>query len=155
MSVVSDRPIPTNQTRFSQRLKQFFGHPGALCGTVILVAFLLCAILAPWLAPFDPAETDIGARLAAPDDVTWFGADLFGRDILSRVIWGARYSLPVGFATLMIGLLLGGSLGILLGYVGGRIDAIGSRIIDVLLGFPAIVLAIMVVAVLGWGWSMW
>ena len=132
-------------------LREFLKHPGALCGTIVLAIFIICAIFAPWLAPFDPSETDIGMRLGEPDAITWFGADLHGRDIFSRVIWGARYSLPVGFATLIVGLIIGGTFGVMLGYIGGRFDAVCSRVIDVLLGFPSIVLAIMVVAVLGVG----
>ncbi len=151
MTTLALSPARLRSASFLSGLREFLKHPGALAGTIVLAAFVVCAIFAPWLAPFDPSETDIGMRLGPPDAITWFGADIHGRDIFSRVIWGARYSLPVGFATLVVGLIIGGTFGVMLGYIGGRFDAIASRIIDVLLGFPSIVLAIMVVAVLGVG----
>jgi ABC-type dipeptide/oligopeptide/nickel transport system permease subunit len=132
-------------------LRRFAGHPGAVAGLIILTILLAAAILAPLIAPFDPSDNDAGAQLAAPDSTFWFGVDLHGRDIFSRVVWGGRYSLAVGLATVCLALVLGSALGVFLGYAGGRIDAVGSRVIDVLLGFPAVVLAILVVVVLGVG----
>jgi ABC-type dipeptide/oligopeptide/nickel transport system permease subunit len=132
-------------------VRRFTVHIGASVGVVILLVITLCAIFAPAIAPFDPSETDVGPRLAAPDAMYWFGADLHGRDIFSRIVWGGRYSLAVGMATVLLALVVGSTIGIFLGHSGGRIDAIGSRAIDVLLGFPSVVMAILVVAVLGVG----
>ncbi|WP_210483888.1 ABC transporter permease [Microvirga antarctica] len=132
-------------------MRRFAHHPGALVGVFVLLVLIVAAILAPYIAPFDPTETDVGARLSAPDAMHWLGADLHGRDIYSRIVWGGRYSLAVGIATVLLALVIGSSIGIFLGYVGGRVDAIGSRLIDVLLGFPSVVMAILVVVVLGVG----
>jgi ABC-type dipeptide/oligopeptide/nickel transport system permease subunit len=132
-------------------LRRFASHPGALAGLIILLILLGAAIFAPSLAPFDPADNDAGPQLSAPDATYWFGVDLHGRDIFSRVLWGGRYSLAVGVATICLALVFGSGVGIFLGFIGGKIDALGSRAIDVLLGFPAVVLAILVVVVLGVG----
>jgi ABC-type dipeptide/oligopeptide/nickel transport system permease subunit len=132
-------------------LKRLFLHPGSLIGTIVFALLLLGAVLAPLIAPYDWNETDVGARLSAPSAEHWFGVDLHGRDIYSRVLAGGAYSISVGVATVLLALLVGSAIGIALGYLGGRIDNWGSRFIDVLLGFPPIVLAIMVVSVLGVG----
>ncbi len=134
--------------RFSRRFAQ---HGGAAIGVAILLILVIAAIFAPWIAPFDPTSADAGPRLGAPDGVNLFGTDLHGRDIFSRIVWGGRYSLAVGIATVLLALVVGSAIGIVLGYVGGRVDALGSRAIDVMLGFPSVVLAILVVVVLGVG----
>jgi ABC-type dipeptide/oligopeptide/nickel transport system permease subunit len=134
--------------RFARRL---FLNPGALIGTVLFSLLVLAAILAPLIAPYDWNETDVGMRLQGPSLEHLFGTDLHGRDLFSRVIAGGRYSISLGIATVLLSLFVGSVIGIVLGFVGGRIDVWGSRLIDVLLGFPAIVLAIMIVSVLGVG----
>ena len=131
-------------------LRELFTKPTAVVAIVLLSILVIFALFAPWIAPFDPNRST-GARLAAPSAEYLFGTDLHGRDVFSRVVWGARYSLPVGIATLLLGLVAGGVLGVMLGYIGGRLDAIGARIVDVMLGFPSIVMAIMVVSVMGVG----
>lgn len=144
----------TARARISEPLRFFLdlvSRPGAAIGVLVMATLLISALCAPWIAPFDPVETDVGMRLAAPDATHLFGTDLHGRDVFSRVVWGARYSLPVGFASLILGLTVGALIGLILGFRGGRVDAVGSRIIDVMLGFPQIVMAIMVVSVLGVG----
>lgn len=130
---------------------EFARHPGAAAGVLVLLVLVLASLFAPWIAPFDPEKTDVGMRLGAPNSVNLFGTDLFARDILSRIIWGGRYSLTVGIATVLFALVIGSGIGILLGFSGGRIDSLGSRAIDVMLGFPSVVLAILVVVVLGVG----
>lgn len=145
-------PAPHSRRRRAWAFSvEFARHPGAAIGALVLTTLILMAILAPWIAPFDPALTDVGAQLGAPNAVNLFGTDLFARDIFSRIVWGGRYSLAVGIATVLFALIIGSALGILLGYSGGRIDSIGSRAIDVMLGFPSVVLAILVVVVLGVG----
>jgi ABC-type dipeptide/oligopeptide/nickel transport system permease subunit len=132
-------------------MRRMFLHPGALTGTIIFAALVIGAIVAPVLAPYDWNETDVGMRLAPPSLEHFFGTDLHGRDIFSRVMAGGRYSITVGVATVVLSLVVGSLIGIALGYLGGRIDAWGTRMLDVLLGFPAIVVAIMVVSVMGVG----
>lgn len=153
---MTDSPLlaPAPDTRRRRAITfwtDFARHPGAAIGMVILLILIITAVFAPWIAPFDPDKTDVGMRLGAPNGVNLFGTDLFARDIFSRIVWGGRYSLTVGLATVLFALVIGSALGIVLGYSGGRIDAIGSRAIDVMLGFPSVVLAIMVVVVLGVG----
>ncbi|MBL8691029.1 MAG: ABC transporter permease [Rhodospirillaceae bacterium] len=127
------------------------GTPGAVAGSVILAILVLGAIFAPWLSPFDPNATRVCPRLAAPSLQNLFGCDLFGRDIFSRILHGARLSLAVGLLTVAISLIAGTFLGMVIAFLGGRADRIGVRLLDVMLGFPAIVLAILIVAVLGVG----
>lgn len=141
-------PKRSGARRFLSRL---FLHPGAMIGTFVFLALIVAAILAPLVAPYDWTETDVGIRLSAPSAEHLFGTDIHGRDIFSRVIAGGRYSISLGLATVLLSLVVGSAIGIFLGFVGGRVDAWGCRLIDVLLGFPQIVLAIMVVAVLGVG----
>jgi ABC-type dipeptide/oligopeptide/nickel transport system permease subunit len=138
--------LPANRV-----LARMFAAPGAAFGAIVLAVFIVGAIIAPLAAPYDWNETRVCVRLAAPGAQHWFGCDLYGRDIFSRVLYGARFSLSVGIGTVAVSLLFGALFGTVIGYAGGRIDALGSRVIDVMLGFPPIILAILVVAVLGVG----
>ncbi|MEM7022980.1 MAG: ABC transporter permease [Pseudomonadota bacterium] len=135
----------------TRQLRRFLGHPGAAIGAVILAVFVFAAVFAPLVAPYDWIETDVGPRLGAPSTDHWFGTDLHGRDVFSRVVYGARFSLSVGIATVLLALIVGGAFGIFIAFVGGRVDALGARAIDVMFGFPSIVLSILIVAVLGVG----
>jgi peptide/nickel transport system permease protein len=137
--------------REASRFSRLFGSPGAVAGMMVLLVMVGGAILAPLVVPYDWNETRVCARLAAPSGLHLFGCDLYGRDIFSRVLYGGRYTLSVGIATVAISLVLGGLFGTVIGYAGERTDALGSRAIDVMLGFPPIILAILVVAVLGVG----
>jgi peptide/nickel transport system permease protein len=127
----------------------------AVAGLVVVAVVALTALVAPWLASFDPAEQDIGDRLKPPgwrDErgrVRPLGTDHLGRDLLARVIYGARPALMVGFAAVLISGLLGLGTGLLSGYFGGRIDDLLMRVGDVQLAFPFILLAIAVIGVLG------
>jgi peptide/nickel transport system permease protein len=132
-------------------ISRLLGAPGAVVGSCVLIAILALAALAPLLAPYDWNATSQCARLAPISAAHWFGCDLFGRDILSRVMYGARFSLAMGISTVTISLLFGALLGVAIAYGGGRIDAVGTRLIDAMLCFPPIILAILIVAVLGVG----
>ena len=125
------------------------GNRSLMAGVVLLALIILLAILAPWIAPFDPNDQDAAASLGAPNATHWFGTDFFGRDVLSRVIWGARVSLFVGAVSTAISMLLGGSIGILSGYVGGRFDQAVMAVMDVLLSFPQLIMGLIIVALLG------
>ena len=113
--------------------------------------FVLPALLAPWLAPHDPGALDLAASLAPPDAAHWLGRDEEGRDILSRLLWGGQVSLVVGLSTVLVSSLVGISLGLVAGYAGGAVDMGLMRLVDVLLAFPGLLLAIALVAVLGPG----
>ena len=119
----------------------------------VIAAIVLAAILAPVIAPFDPTLPDYENVLSAPSLRHPAGTDVFGRDILSRIIWGARVSLAVGFVSVALGGLAGVALGLASGFIGGWVDSLAMRFCDVLLAFPGILLAIAVVAVLGPGIS--
>ena len=130
---------------------RILGTPGAAAGFVILAALVLGALAAPVVAPFDPNATRVCPRLSEPSVEHWFGCDLFGRDTFSRILYGGRLSLAVGVLTVAISLVAGTAIGMVIAFFGGRVDRIGTRLLDVMLGFPPIVLAILIVAVLGVG----
>jgi peptide/nickel transport system permease protein len=124
----------------------------AAVGAVLLVAAVLMAVLAPWLAPHDPAAVSLADRLQSPlTSSHLFGTDGLGQDVLSRVIFGARVSLLVGFCAVAISGLIGVTLGLLSGFFGGWIDAVVMRVAEVQLAFPTIILYVAVMAVLGPG----
>ena len=118
-------------------------------GVVLLTVF--AAVFAPWIAPYDPAAQSLFDRRAAPGADYLLGADAFGRDILSRIIFGARITLLVSLTSVGIGVAVGGALGTIAGYFGGWIDTVVMRLMDVLLAFPYLLLAIIIVSALGPG----
>ena len=121
----------------------------ARTGAVIVLVAIAAALAGPVLAPFDPVEQNLALRLEGPTLAHWFGLDELGRDILSRILSGARVSLLVGFVVVGVSSVVGILLGSVAGYVGGRVDEGISRVIDVLMAFPGLLLAIALVAVLG------
>ena len=124
---------------------------GTLFGVVIVIFVMGMALLAPWLAPYDPNTTNLRMRNAPPSAEHLLGTDGLGRDLTSRVMWGARVSLRVGLVAVSVGLGFGVLLGLIGGYAGGRIDDVINAAMDFLLAFPAILLAIAIVAALGPG----
>jgi peptide/nickel transport system permease protein len=120
-------------------------------GVAILVVVVAGALLAPQVAPYDPIDQEFTSQLRSPSAAHLFGTDEFGRDIFSRVVFGARIALYVGVLADAIATALGVLLGIVAGYAGGRVDALITRVIDVLLAFPYLLLAMIVVAILGPG----
>jgi peptide/nickel transport system permease protein len=120
-------------------------------GAIIVLLMIFAASVADLIAPYDPLRTDYGAMLQAPSASHWFGTDSFGRDVLSRLIYGSRTALWVGFSSSFLGATLGAVIGVMSAYFGGKIDLIVQRFMDLLLSFPLIVLALVVVAVLGTG----
>src|SRR5437867_9169766 len=119
-----------------------------IIGGLIVIAWLLAALFAPFVAPYDPIKVNVIDNLQPPNPQHWLGTDDLGRDVLSRVIWGARVSLSVGLISVSIGLLLGTSLGLAAGYLGGKFDLFIMRGIDALLAFPALILAIAITSAL-------
>jgi len=122
---------------------------GGRIGLALLTLFLVGSIVGPWVAPEDPLAQDLSRRLERPSASHLLGTDEFGRDILSRLLHGTRISLSVGVISVIMGVVVGGSLGLLAGYYGGWLDLVGMRVVDVILAFPSILLAVIVVAVLG------
>jgi peptide/nickel transport system permease protein len=126
-------------------------RPLGAFAALIVGLMILMAALAGLIAPFDPLATDYSAMLQAPSAAHWFGTDSFGRDVLTRILYGSRTALWVGFASSFSGATLGAVLGVASAYFGGRIDLILQRLMDLLLSFPLIILALVVVSVLGTG----
>jgi peptide/nickel transport system permease protein len=120
-------------------------------GAVVLLVAVAAALLAPLVAPHDPLRQDLNHALARPDRAHLLGTDNVGRDVLSRVIWGTRVSLVAGLGSVTIAVLVGGLLGLLAGYAGGRVDGLVMRLMDAVLSFPPLVLALALGAVLGAG----
>ncbi len=135
----------------TEALEYLRRRPLPLMGGMIVVGLVVIAILAPLLAPFDPIEQDLYGRLAPPSYEHPMGTDDFGRDILSRVIYGSRISLRIGLICISIALSAGTTLGLVAGYKGGLSDTLIMRVVDIMLAFPAILLAIGIVAVIGPG----
>ncbi|PRO40043.1 ABC transporter permease [Bacillus sp. LLTC93] len=138
-----------SQSLILESTKQFFQHKLAVIGSVIVFLFLILAIFAPLIAPYGINEQSLGERFSAPSAAHWFGTDDFGRDIFSRVVHGARISLWVGFFSVLGSVILGTLLGLMAGYGGRVLDAVISRLFDILLAFPSILLAIAIVSILG------
>jgi ABC-type dipeptide/oligopeptide/nickel transport system permease subunit len=130
---------------------RFRRNRNAMIGTAIVLVVLAVALLAPWLAPYPFQRTNMLRVWASPSAQHWLGADQLGRDILSRLIMGARVSLLVACSVLAITLLLGTTLGMIAGYFGGRVDSLIMRVVDIIFAFPELILAILVAAMLGPG----
>jgi peptide/nickel transport system permease protein len=147
-------PSPTALLR-----RRIFGHTGLMIGAVVLGIIVLMALLAPLLSPFDPYDQDLARRLIPPiwhDKGTWthvLGTDPLGRDYLSRLIYGARISLLIGFSVMLISGVIGTALGVLAGYFGGRVDLFVNYLITTRLSLPVILVALAVVALVGG--SLW
>jgi peptide/nickel transport system permease protein len=124
-------------------------QPLGAAGLVVIVLMALCALFAQWVAPYDPLTVDYSVMLAPPSGAYWLGTDSFGRDVASRIIYGARTALAIGFIASFLGCTAGAIVGVVSAYFGGKTDLIIQGVMDVLLSFPIIVLAITVVAVLG------
>ncbi len=120
-------------------------------GLAVVLVYLVAALFSATFAPYEPNEIELGNALKPPSLAHWLGTDEFGRDVLSRILYGSRLSLSVGFFAVMIGLVIGGFLGIVSAYYGGPLGMIVMRIMDILLAIPGIMLAIALVAVLGSG----
>jgi peptide/nickel transport system permease protein len=121
----------------------------AILGLFIILFWAIAAIIAPFTAIRDPIAQSIGDRLQAPSAQYWFGTDELGRDVFSRVIYGARISLPIGFVVILFAVMVGSLVGASAGYLGGTYDLLVMRLADITLAFPSIVLALAIAAVLG------
>jgi peptide/nickel transport system permease protein len=148
---MSVAPAPTSTPRFRLRrlrLSAAWRQPLAITGIVLAAGWILAAAFAPLLAPHDPLEQSFPPLLGPGRDYL-FGTDALGRDVLSRVIWGARLSIPLALLLVGLAVLIGGTLGAVAGYFGGVFDGLVMRMADLVFAFPAIILAMVVTAVLG------
>lgn len=150
---VLEKSAPPKNSEVRKFLKVFLGRKIVITFAAILVFMVIVAIFANVIAPYDPYKQDLRNALQQPSMAHWLGTDSLGRDVLSRVIYGARVSLFVGIVSVFFAVIVGITLGIISGYFGGIIDSIISRFIDSLLAVPAIILALAIGAVLGAG--MW
>jgi peptide/nickel transport system permease protein len=145
--------VATTPVRFQspgwRAARRFARHRLAVAGLVVVVLFLLAAALAPWIAPYDPIATSWTRIRKAPSALYWFGTDENGRDVFSRVLWGARASLMAGIVSVGAAGLMGVPLGLLAGMAGGWVDALISRVADAMLSVPFLILAIALAAFLG------
>jgi peptide/nickel transport system permease protein len=128
--------------------ERFLKNKMAVAGSLVVLLLFAVSLLAPWIAPYDPSRIDLTQVLAAPSSAHPFGTDQLGRDVLSRMIWGARISLKVGFVATGIAILLGAILGAVSGYYGRWVDAVIMRFVDIMLCFPAFFLILAVIAIL-------
>ncbi|GHA29874.1 ABC transporter permease [Devosia pacifica] len=148
---MSDTAAPLAAPRAARKsgIRRALSHPSTIIGGTLVLFFCLVAIFAPLIAPFDPTASNWGLVRQAPSAAHWFGTDDLGRDVLSRVIYGARASLAAGIIAVAIAIALGVPLGLIAGYFGGIVDMVISRITDALLAVPFLVLAIALAAFLG------
>ncbi len=146
MTVLASAPGPSFWTQLKATILR---HKIASLGGALVALVALGAIFAPWLSPHDPLEQNVLLRLAGPTAGYPLGTDAFGRDILSRILWGGRVSLLVSTTAVALAIIIGGALGLLAGYVGGAFDRVTMAAMDVLLSFPTLVMGLLVVAMLG------
>ena len=153
MSTASARPAATARTPLAyfaaQTLKAFNTNKTSWIGLTVFFVVVALAIFAPLLAPFDPTDQNILEKLRPPSAEHWLGTDSFGRDTLSRVLYGARISLVIGVVSTLAAMLIGSAIGMLAGWHGGRIDTVTMQTMDVLLAFPSLILGLILVAMLG------
>jgi peptide/nickel transport system permease protein len=144
-------PSPEGRSHWAIGFARLRRNPGAVAGAVVVVVFVLAAVLAPWLTDDDPVATQFDQRFAPPSLRHPIGTDSFGRDLLSRVLYGGRLSLSVGLIAIAISDVIGIPLGLWSGYRLGRFDTIVMRLVDLWLAFPGLLVAIAIVAILGPG----
>jgi peptide/nickel transport system permease protein len=152
VSYVEVTPTPTLSAGARRRRllrRRLARRPFAIAGFFVALAFALAAVLAPWVAPYSASAQDYTAILAHPSLDHWFGTDELGRDILSRIVWGARASIVAGVVATGLAMLIALPIGLVAGYYRGWIDSVISRVTDVLLAFPFLILAVGLAAILG------
>jgi peptide/nickel transport system permease protein len=131
--------------------RTFKNNKTAVVGAVMALVVVFIAVFAFLISPYDPLDQDVFHRLTPLERSHPMGTDEYGRDVLSRIIWGTQISLMVGFFSVLLGMIIGTAMGVVAGYTGGKTDAIIMRMVDVLLSFPTLITAIMVAAILGSG----
>lgn len=145
------KAVPRGRAPWLLMWGRFARRPAALFGLIIISLFVVAALAAPWLATHPPDEADFFRARQKPSSEHWLGTDELGRDLYSRLVYGARISLQIGLVAVGIGLVVGVPIGLIAGYYGGAIDNVIMRLMDIMLAFPSILLAIGLVSVLGPG----
>ncbi|MBV8747843.1 MAG: ABC transporter permease [Xanthobacteraceae bacterium] len=151
MTAALELPVPPQRSRTKAILRWMRRDVRAVLSLSFLLLLVFVSIFAPVLAPYSPTDQDVTQLLLPPSSAHWLGTDDLGRDVLSRLIWGAPNSLYASFLAVGVGIVLGVPIGLLIGFLGGWFDEVTSRFIDALLSFPPIVLAIAVTGALGIG----
>lgn len=146
-----ERVAPAARRRSHPVARFFRRYPLGAVGLFLIFVLLGLALLAPWIAPYDPVANDFGAMFRPPSFRHWSGTDAYGRDVLSRVIFGARTALAVGFGASLLGATLGAVVGVVSAYFGGKTDLLVQRLVDVMLSFPIIIVALAIVSIIGTG----
>lgn len=150
-TAVLDRFQVKRRVARSRVLKPWYKNGSLMAGIGVIGFLVLVAVFAPVLAPYDPIKQDLQNALANPGAAHWLGTDKYGRDVLSRLIWGARVDLRIGFLAVIIPFVVGSTIGALAGYFGGWFDAVVMRVVDIFFAFPFYVMVIVLVFVLGSG----
>src|SRR5881397_1589208 len=144
VDVAAEIPEATRRRRWLAAVGEFCRQrPLGAIGAAVVVVNILVGLAANLIAPYDPLTTDYGAMLARPSAAHWLGTDAFGRDVLSRIIYGSRTAMLVGFACAFLGATLGAVIGVTSAYFGGRADLLIQRVMDIFLAFPLIILALV------------
>jgi peptide/nickel transport system permease protein len=151
LTTASRGGVQSRSVRLPSVWRRLLRHRSALLGGTIIASLVMIALVGPALAPYDPVAMDLSNRFRPPSLTHPFGTDEFGRDVFTRVLYGARISLRVGIIAVGLAGTLGSLLGLVTGYAGGWIDAAGQWLVDVLLAFPGLLLALAIIAVLGPG----
>jgi peptide/nickel transport system permease protein len=147
-SIIENAPRVNELRRF---FRVFFSRGVVVFGVVIILFFVIAAIFAPWLAPYDPDKIDMNNALLQPGKAHWLGTDALGRDTLSRTIYGTRVSLIIGLVVVILGSVVGMALGLIAGYFGRWAHAVVMRLVDTLMAFPMLILALLIASLLGGG----
>ena len=141
--------MSNSSSLWSDALSRLLKNKAAVAGALILVILITLALLAPWIAPYPYAYQDLDLGASAPSSAHLLGTDVLGRDLFSRILYGARISLLVGFIATTVALIIGASWAIIAGYFGGKIDSVMMRIVDVLYGLPFIIFIILLMVIFG------
>jgi len=134
---------------WSDAIRRLFKNKAAVAGAIVLVVLIVLAAFAPWIAPYPYAYQNLDLGASPPSSAHLLGTDVLGRDLLSRILYGARISLLVGFIATTVALLIGVSWGIIAGYAGGKVDSVMMRIVDILYGLPFIIFIILLMVIFG------
>ncbi|GGB52799.1 ABC transporter permease [Fictibacillus barbaricus] len=148
-NVIVNPTVSKPESKLKGFLSQLLMNKAATVGAFIIIIYILLAVFAPLIAPYSPYEIDLENKMMPPSSDHWMGTDDKGRDILSRILYGSRLSMGVGFAAVLFGAFIGIIFGLVAGYYGRWVDTVIMRIMDVMLAFPGILLALAIIAALG------